>query len=159
MPGVIPNYRQGPTSWEVCGYGGVGTPTTITGGQLVHPNSSQTAMVEPAPANAVNFLGVAANDGAAPRSTQDGQNPAVISQQPDIVAVYYGVDIDVTYAANTLCGALLVCAASGQVTPFTEQGASYVQASGDAAMLVGRCSTPGGVTISTNAVGSARIGF
>lgn len=118
MTGVIPNYRQGPTSWQVCGYNGVGTPTTITGGQLVHPNAGQPSMVEPCTAGALNFLGVAANDAAAPRTSQDAQNPAVISQQPDIVAVHYGVDIDVTYAQNAGAGDLLIAAANGQVTPY-----------------------------------------
>jgi hypothetical protein len=128
---VIPNYREGPTSWPVCGYGGTGAATTITGGQLVHPNNAQPTMVEPAPALATNVLGVAANDAAAPRTSQDSQNPANISQQPDIVAVYYGVDIDVTYAANAGCGDLLVAAASGQVTPFVEASSSpSVPASG-----------------------------
>jgi hypothetical protein len=118
MPGVIPNYREGPTSWPVCGYQGTGVATTITGGQLVHPNAEQPTMVEPQLAGGKDTLGVAANDAAAPRTSQDGANPAVISQQPDIVAVYYGVDIDVTYAANAGCGDLLVAAANGQVTPY-----------------------------------------
>lgn len=163
MPGVIPNYRQGPTSWPVWGYQGQGTPTTITGGQVVVANTAAGSpsgpigfAVLPAGANAVNCLGVAAHDAAAPRTSQDGSNPAVISQQPDILAVYYGVDIDVTYAANAAAGQLLVAAANGQVTPFTEQGAGYVQAAGDAAMLIGRCSQPSGVVIGTNVVGSMR---
>lgn len=229
MPGVIPNYKEGPTSWPVCGYGGTGTPTTITGGQLVHPNASQSSMVEPQLAGGLDTLGVASNDAAAPRTSQDSQNPAVISQQPDIVAVYYGVDIDVTFAANANCGQLLVPAASGQVTPYigdedfgtvtaitpaattvastnsnsfpvnavvsgatgvsavkvngtqvgTTLGTYYVPAGGTIAvtftggtlayaataagstfdMAVGRCSQPGGVVISSNAVGSMRSFF
>jgi len=115
MPGVIPNYKDGPTSWPVCGYNGVGASTVITGGQLVHPNAIQPTMVEAQGALGLDTLGVAAFDAAAPRTSQDSQNPAVISQQPDIVAVYYGVDIDVTYATNCGCGELIVCAASGAV--------------------------------------------
>jgi hypothetical protein len=115
VPGVIPNYKQGPSSWPVCGFGGVGAATVITGGQLVHPNQVQPTMIEPQLALGLDTLGVAANDGAAPRTSQDSQNPAVISQQPDILAVHYGVDIDVTYATNCGCGELLVAAASGAV--------------------------------------------
>jgi hypothetical protein len=115
MPGVIPNYKEGPTSWPVCGYLGVGTPTTITGGMVVHPNALQPSMVEPQLALGLDSLGVASNDAAAPRTSQDSQNPAVISQQPDIVAVYYGMDIDVTYATDCGCGELLVAAAAGTV--------------------------------------------
>jgi hypothetical protein len=122
MPGVIPNYKEGPTSWPVCGYQGIGAATVITGGQLVHPNAIQPTMVEPQLAGGLDTLGVAANDAAAPRTSQDSQNPAVISQQPDIVAVYYGMDIDVTYASDCGCGELLVAAASGAVTEYSNAG-------------------------------------
>lgn len=150
IPGVIPNYKTGPTSWPVTGYNGVGTPTTITGGQLVIPNTGTAAgtMVTPAGALAVTCIGVAANDGAAPRSSQDSQNPAVLSQQPDIVAVHYGVDIDVTYTTNVLAGALIVCAAAGAV----QDAAANVFGT-----IIGRCTQPGGVIFGTNPIGSARI--
>lgn len=141
MPGVIPNYRTGPTSWQV--------NSAITGGQLVHPFASNTNLVEVCPASALDSLGVAVND-AALRPSQAGQNPANVSQAPDWVAVEYGVDIDVTYTANCPPGKLLLAGAAGTVTPYTAGTTTY-----DA--IVGRCSQPGGVTISTNAVGSARI--
>jgi hypothetical protein len=117
---------------------------------LVIP-AADTTKVAVAGALALNVLGVAAND-VGLRTSQDGQNPANIAQAPDYVAVYYGVDIDVTYNANAANGILLVTAAGGKVTPYTAGTSLFDQ-------IVGRCSQPGGVTVSSLAVGSARIGF
>ena len=70
-----------------------------------------------------------------------------VSVLPDYTAVYSGVDIHVTYAAAATFGALLMAAASGQVTPFT--GTTYSQ-------IVGRCTQPGGVAAGAT-VARARI--
>lgn len=147
MAGNIPWYTRGPANKQVS--------ALIFGGQLVMPTTltagTTDLTVKPATANSVNVLGVAGNDAnvvpvqtGAPNTY--GQPQIDISLLIDYTSVYFGgIDINVWYSAQTLEGALLVAAANGAVAPFTEQGASYAQAAGDAAMIIGRCTVPGGV--------------
>jgi hypothetical protein len=113
MPGVIPFLRQGPGSYQV-----LNASSPITGGQLVMPDPANLGGIIPAQAGAENVLGVAGLDGAL-RTNQDGQNPAVLSQQSPWIPVYYGVDIPVTYNGACNLGVLLVAGPNGTVSPYT----------------------------------------
>lgn len=148
MPGVLPTLRHGPATYQV--------NSAVTGGQLVIPDTTLTpAGVKTATALAVNVIGVAATD-AAVRTSQAGQNPANLAQVADYVAVYYNVEIPVTYVSSANFGQKLAAAATGQVQPWTVQGATYSQAAGNADQIVGICTEPGGV--GAGAVGRAWIG-
>jgi hypothetical protein len=147
MAGTLPWYKTGPMNKQVA--------TLIFGGQLVMPNTltagTTDLTVKVATANSVNVLGVAGNDGnAIPVQTGApntyGQPQIDISLLTDYISVYYGgIDIYVWYSGQVIEGGMLVAGTTGSVVAFTEQGGGYVQAAGDAAMLVGRCTQPGGV--------------
>jgi hypothetical protein len=147
VAGSLPHVKHGPDSYQVS--------AAVAGGQLVVADGSSATTVSVAGLNAKNVLGVAGND-AAPipnqadaTDTNAGGAPLLdISVAPDYVSVYHGADMHVTYAANCTFGALLTVAANGQVTPASS--ATFDE-------IVGRCTQPGGVTTSVNAVGRARI--
>ena len=147
MSGSLPHYRLGPSSYQVS--------ALVAGGLLVVGDSSGTT-VSVAGAAALNVLGVAGND-ASPIVSQAGTTTAYgdtlvdISVLPDYVSVYHGADMHVTYAANAAFGQLLKAAANGTVTPWVS-GTDTLPAT-----IVGRCTQPGGVTVSTLATGRARI--
>jgi hypothetical protein len=61
------------------------------------------------------------------------------------VPVYNNVDINVQYAATAQFGELLVAAANGAVTPYTSGTSTFDK-------VVGRCTQPGGVTVSSGTV-------
>jgi|SRR5216684_4462469 len=152
MPGVLPVLRQGPATYQVF--------SAVTGGQVVVPHEAagvftDQTIIPNVTVNAINVLGVAAND-AAPYVDQTGLNPVVISQQPDRVAVYYGVDITVAYAAACDFGICVSASAASGVQAYVRQGAAYSQFVGDPVYIIGRCSEPGGVAAAGNA--RARIG-
>ena len=145
MPGSLPHYQfGGPANYQVS--------ALVTGGSLVIADGSSASTVSTAGAAAINVLGVAGHD-ASPVVSQAGNTTGYgsplldVSVLPDYTAVYSGVDIHVTYAAAATFGALLMAAASGQVTPFT--GTTYSQ-------IVGRCTQPGGVAAGAT-VARARI--
>jgi len=150
MSGALPHYRTGSDSYQVS--------AAVAGGQLVVADGSAALTVSPAGAAAINVLGVAGND-AAPIPNQAGNTDSLaggaplldISVVPDNVAVHHNVDMHVTYAANATFGQLLKAAASGAVTPWVSGTDT------NPATIVGRCTQPGGVTVSSNAVGRARI--
>jgi hypothetical protein len=153
VSGSLPHYKLGPASYQVS--------ALVTGGQLVVADGSSATTVSPAGVGAgnngaLNVLGVAGND-AAPIPNQAGDTDTMAGGSPlvdisvlsDYTSVYSsGYDMHVTYAANCTFGALLQSAANGTVTPWngTVPGA-----------VVGRCTQPGGVTISTLAVGRMRV--
>lgn len=149
MAGTLPHLKAGPDSYQVS--------AAVAGGTLVAADASGTT-VSTAGAESLLVLGVAANS-AAPIPTQAGATDTLaggaplldISVAPDYVAVYHGADMHVTYAANAAFGVHLKAAANGTVTPWVS-GTDTLPAT-----IVGRCTQPGGVTISTNAVGRARI--
>lgn len=148
MPGVLPYLKEGPDTREVV--------ASVTGGQLVETDGA--GMIRPAAAGSITWLGVAANDAepAGSGTALDFGHP-----RPE-VAVYYGVDIDVTYAAAATEGQLLIAAAAGQVTPVPAAALSATfsdtEAEGainDTRAILGKCTEPGGV--SATATGRARI--
>ena len=148
MSGSLPHYRLGPQSYQVS--------ATVLGGQLVTADGSSATTVSVAGAGATAVLGVAGND-ASPIVSQAGNttgygDPLVdISVLPDYVSVYAAPgDLHVTYAANATFGALVKAAAAGTVTP-------WISGTDAAGLIVGRCTQPGGVTISANAVGRMRM--
>ena len=63
------------------------------------------------------------------------------------IPVYNHVDINVTYAANASFGTPLKLAANGTVTPWVPGTDT------DVALIVGKCTAPGGVTVASNPVG------
>jgi hypothetical protein len=137
MPGLVPYVRQGPVTYQVI--------STVLGGQLVMPDTG--GAVKTCTALAATCLGVALHD-AGVRTSQDAQNPANIAQNPDYVAVGYGIDIRVTYNTATAFGALLAADATGQVQTIAANVFGTV---------VGRCTEPLGVAGAAT-VARARIG-
>lgn len=148
MSGVLPHTKHGPESYQVS--------ALVTGGQLVKADGSGDTTVSAAGAGAINVLGVAGID-AAPYPNQAGDTTSYgdplldISVLTDYVPVWHAVDIAVTYAANCSFGELLKAAANGQVTPWVDGTDT------DPATIIGRCTQPGGVVISTTAIARARI--
>lgn len=151
MSGALPHYRLGPDSYQVS--------ALVLGGQLVVADGSAATTVSVAGAAAINVLGVAGIDGA-PIPNQAGDTDSLagaaslldISVLPDYIPVYHGpCDMHATYAANATFGQLLKTAASGAVTPWVS-GTDTLPAT-----IVGRCTQPGGVTVSANAVGRMRL--
>lgn len=148
MSGVLPHTKHGPESYQVS--------ALVKGGQLVVPDASPATTVSVAGAGAVNVLGVAGTDAQpipnqAGDTTGYGQPLVDISVLSDYVPVWHGVDIQVTYAANCNFGELLKSAASGAVTPWVDGTDT------DPGTIIGRCTQPGGVVISTTAIARARI--
>ena len=148
---VLPHVKMGPINKQVS--------TLVIAGQIVMPTTAVAGTtdytVKPATANAVTCLGVAGKD-ANVVATQTGAantygQPLIdISVLDDYTSVYYGgIDIPVWYnnAGAILEGTLLVAGANGTVQAFSEQGAGYAQAAGDAAMIIGRCTIQGGLTV------------
>jgi len=151
MAGSLPHYKLGPASYQVS--------ALVTGGQLVAADASPATTVSPAGAGSLFVVGVAGTD-AAPipnqagdTDTTAGANPLVdISVLSDYTSVYSsGYDMHVTYAINCTFGTLLKAAANGTVTPWVS-GTDTLPA-----LIVGRCTQPGGVTVSTLAVGRMRV--
>jgi hypothetical protein len=146
----LPHYKLGPDSYQVS--------AAVIGGTLVIADGSSATTVSTAGANAINVLGVAGND-AQPAPNQAGDTDSLAGSAPlldisvagDYTAVYHGCDMHVTYAANATFGQLLKAAASGAVTPWVDGTDTHP------AYIIGRCTQPGGVTISALAVGRARI--
>ena len=147
MTAVLPHYKQGPMNKQVS--------ALIFGGQLVMP-TTQTAgttdlTVKPATANSQYVIGVAGDDGNVIAAQSGAPNtygqPAIdISVLLDYIPVYYGgVDIWVWYSAQVLEGQTLIATANGTVGPGVTSGGGYVQFAGDATVIIGRCTHPGGV--------------
>jgi hypothetical protein len=150
MSGNLPHYKIGPASCQVS--------ALVTGGMLVAADASPATTVSPAGVGSILVLGVAGND-AAPIPNQAGATdtaaggaPLVdISVLPDYTAVYgAGYDMHVTYAVNCAFGTLLKAAANGTVTPWVSGTDT------NAALIVGRCTQPGGVVTATNVLGRMR---
>jgi hypothetical protein len=146
----LPHYKSGPDSYQVS--------ATVLAGQLVVADGSAATTVSVAGAAAILVLGVAGVS-AAPIPNQASNTDSLaggapltdMSVLPDYTSVYHGCDIPVTYAANATFGVLLKAAAAGTVTPWVSGTDT------NPATIVGRCTQPGGVTVSSNAVGRARI--
>ncbi len=149
MPGITVVYKHGERTF---------TPADnaeIVGGQVVEAVSG--GRIQKAGAGSIVTLGVALNDAIAPEdlvtaSTTDAAGRPVVSAAvlPTTVTVVCGKDVPVTYAANATFGQRLKAAANGTVTPVTST-------TEDARAVIGYCSEPAGVTVSTNAVGLAHI--
>lgn len=129
----------------------------IKGGQLVAPHAVQTGdtkgTVVPAPAGALNVLGVSEVDAkpwANPVTTDtDGFEVINTSPLPDHATVGFGRYV-VTYTADAAFGQALQAGANGAVTPIAAAPA-------DARLVVGYCDEPGGVVVATKATGLANI--
>lgn len=150
MPG-IPVYSQGgPRTFTPANDG-----VQIVGGLLVEARSGGRVGV--AAAASVHVLGVALTDAQAPEAlvtttTVDaqGRNLLTTAVLPTSVAVAYGGDeVQLTYSANANFGDLLVTTASGTVAP--------AGSAPDARTIVGRCTEPLGVVVSTSPLGLTRL--
>jgi hypothetical protein len=105
MSGVQPRYQNGPRTFPVA--------AAIVGGQLVIPDVTNHFNVNVAGAAATNVIGVALEDGA-----PAGTDPATyVFAREATIPVACGVQVLVTYAANSNTGDRLKAAANGQVTP------------------------------------------
>lgn len=120
----------------------------ITGGNLVAATTGGRVTI--AGSASTKVLGVALNDAIAPEdvvNTPSGTPPNLVAvpAATKVAVAYGGMEVQVTYAANADFGAKLIAAADGKVTPGTTAG-----------QVVGICTEPNGVTVSTNAVGLMR---
>jgi hypothetical protein len=145
MSGVAQYRKAGPRTY---------TPAdnaVILGGQVVEAVAG--GRIQKAGAGSVKALGVALTDAIAPEDvttapSTDGLGRPVVAAVaiPTTVAVAdRGIEVKVTYAADTNFGDKLICAANGTVTP--------AGATPDARTIVGYCSEPLGVDVSESATG------
>lgn len=141
MAGALPYYKLGPASY-IAG-------KAITGGQLVRAaagNESgvtadlQGASVVPNDSlTSTTLLGVALTDAGIsqyPEGTANTSTPLDTATLPYTVAVGNNMDMRVLYSGTATFGAPVYADASGHVTG--TQGTN--------AVLVGRCTEPGGIT-------------
>jgi len=151
MSGIVPRFQHS------------GSPTyavveAVKGGQLVE---GRTNGVGVAAAGSFKVLGVASRDakvagqyGMPQGSTSDNVDGFPVFDSSGIggvVAVWKTGEFELKYAANANFGDKLIAAANGTVTP--------AGATPDARSIVGTCTEPGGVTVSTKATGLVRLGF
>ncbi|QDF17100.1 head scaffolding protein [Gordonia phage William] len=149
MPGIVQVTQGGPKTFTPA------DDVVIKGGQLVEARSGGRIGV--AAAGSFKVLGVALNDALAPEDfpgsdTTDALGRTVVSAVPvptTVAVAYAGTEVKVTYAANAAFGDKLVAAANGTVTP--------AGTTPDARTIVGICTEPAGVTVSTKAVGLIRL--
>ncbi|MCG5431231.1 hypothetical protein LV457_02865 [Mycobacterium sp. MYCO198283] len=149
MPGTIQVTKTGPRTYSPL------AGQVVRGGRLVEFGAG--GRIREAQAGTLKYAGVALTDAIAPedvntQATTDSTGRPVLNTAilPTTVACAYGGDeVPVIYAANANQGDLLVAAANGTVTP--------AGATPDARTIVGRCTQPGGVTVSTNPRGLARL--
>lgn len=151
MSAVTNIFEQGPISYQVS--------ESVTGGQLVEPDTSNAGMVHPAAAGSVTVLGVALSDAEpnnddAESTTSYGAHFTDASwPRPEVAVAYRGV-FRLTAGSDLDFGELVVAKASGAVTAYTAGTSTF-----DA--VVGRCVEPAGVTsgskgkIQVGSVGSA----
>lgn len=126
MSGVYPVTQLGPDTYTVS--------ATVTGGQLVFPDSSNPGMVKPTTGAVDGVLGVALND-AVPAGS--GSNTA-FGTAPSTTSVAYGpATVQLTASGNIVFGALVSSAAAGAVT----SGGTPTYD-----LIVGRCVEPAGIT-------------
>jgi hypothetical protein len=145
MSGVAQYRKAGPRTYTPA------SGATIAGGQLVEAVAG--GRIQPAGAASVKHLGVALTDAIAPEQVvtgpttgADGRPVTALYSRPTTVAVANrGIEVKVTYAANANFGDRLVAAAGGTVTP--------AGATPDARQIVGYCSEPLGVTVTTSPLG------
>lgn len=156
MTAVLPRFVRGPANKQVS--------TLIFGGQFVMPTTQAFGGTDftvklatnASAASTALTLGVAGADGNV-IATQTGApntygQPAIdISVLIDYIPVYWGhgIDIPAWYGPSVNVnegGLLTIASAYGTVGPWAQQGAAYAQASGDAALIVARCTQPGGVS-------------
>lgn len=143
MSGVAQYRKAGPRTY---------TPASgaiIKGGQVVEAVAG--GRIQPAGAASVKTLGVALTDAIAPEQVVTGPTTdasgrpvtAMYSAPTTVACADRGIEVTVTYAANANFGDRLVAAANGTVTP--------AGATPDARQIVGYCSEPLGVTVTTDA--------
>lgn len=149
MSGVPIVTKGGPKSFTPA------SGVSVKGGQLVE--GAAAGRIAIAGVGSFKHLGVALGDAIAPENvvttpTTDASGRPVLAAipQPTVVAVAYsGMEAPVTFAADAAFGVPLIAAANGTVTP--------AGSAPDARFIVGKCTEPAGVTVSSNAVGLMRI--
>lgn len=141
MSGVRPYLCEGPETYEVS--------AAVTGGQGVEPDTSagNAGKVKPWAAGTVKGLGVAETDAQPSTNTFGSGSTGYGSAFVDVSVpsnetavrgdgVYY-----MTYAAAANFGDLLIAAANGQVTTYTNATTSTYD------KVIGRCVEPLGVGV------------
>lgn len=148
MPSVVQVTKTGPRTYVPA------SGVVIAGGQVVEARAG--GRIGPAAAGSTKFLGVALQDAIAPEDVVTGAatvngrpvlNTAILPQ--NVAVAYGGVEVPVVFAAAAAFGDLVICAANGQVTP--------AGATPDARTIVGRCTSPNGVS-GAGQVGLVRLG-
>jgi hypothetical protein len=135
MPGAHRTLHYGPDTYKVS--------AAVTGGQLVEADASNPGLVKPAASLSKTVLGIALGDAAPVAADAD---PLLISAAQPEVAVAWNGDVDVTYTAACLMGALLIAGAAGTVTTYVTGTNTYDQ-------IVGRCTA----TVSGAGLGRMRL--
>lgn len=175
MAGALPHYKTGPATYTAAALilggqlvrpavsgdtppaGLVGVGVVPCGAQGTDANANTVVGVAGADGNTTMFLDYNATYGPDSGASAPGPWPgdgsnANQDQLLDVsilgfsIPVWNNVDIPVLYATSATFGQLLVTGAGGTVVPYTIAG------SNEYAYIVGRCTQPGGVTVSASPV-------
>jgi hypothetical protein len=138
MPAVPQVTKGGPRSYVVV------AGQTVTAGTFVE-GATTGGRIRTAVAGSTRVLGVALQDAIAPEqlvttATNNGGRPVLnMTTLPQNVAVAYGgVEVNVVFSAAVGFGEAVVVTAGGQAGP--------APATPDARTIVGRCTSPNGVS-------------
>lgn len=144
MPGLLPTFDKGPLTFAATTVANGGN---IKGGMLVEPDAA-TGRIKPAAANSALCLGVALGDASASdfanADTTDTWGNTIVNAQypPNEVAVGWQGVFKLKVAATSATvpfGALVKCAANGEVTLHSTGGAATFD------VIIGRCVEPLGI--------------
>lgn len=146
MAGTVQYRKSGPRTYTPL------SGATVKSHRVVEATAT-AGRIQHAGAGSVKTLGVALADAIAPENVVtaptaggDGRPVTALYSLPTTVAVAdSGIEVKAEYAANANEGDRLIAAADGKVTP--------AGATPDARTIVGRCTQPGGVVVSTNPFG------
>jgi hypothetical protein len=137
MPAIPQVTKGGPRSYvPVAGQ-------TVTAGTFVEGRAG--GRIGTAAAGSTRVLGVALQDAAAPEqlvttAALNGGRPVLnmVTPAQNVAVAYGGVEVNVVFAAAAAFGDPIIVAAGGQATP--------AGATPDARTIVGRCTSPSGVS-------------
>jgi hypothetical protein len=144
MPGILPVFDKGPLTFSATTVANGGN---IKGAQLVEPDGT-TQRIKPASANSATCLGVALGDASASdyanvSTTDTWGNETINAQYPpnEVAVAWQGVYVLKVAAATATVpfGALVKCAANGEVALHSQGGAATFD------IIIGRCVEPGGI--------------
>lgn len=144
MPGILPVFDKGPLTFSASTIAAGGN---IKGGMMVEADGV-TQRIKPASANSATCLGVAMGDASASDySSADTTDPwgntvvSAFSPPNELAVAWQGVFVLKVAATSATVpfGALVKCAANGEITLHSTGGAATFD------IIVGRCVEPGGI--------------